>query len=123
MSLVFVIARDWKLRAAVRAELRERGVEALGMDSPDDAGRTIASGEMPAAVVLEGTAELVSDPGIKNLVTQVPTILIASRTEKIPLSPGQTEQNPRLGAVLYRPVRIEEIVSGVLGLLREGHAA
>jgi hypothetical protein len=123
MPLVFVIARDWKLRTAVRAELRERGVEALGMDSPDDAGRAIASGEIPAAIVLEGTAELVSDPSIKNLVSKVPSVLIASRTERIPLPVDQIEPNPHIGALLYRPVRIEEIVSRVLTLLQKGHAA
>jgi len=28
MPVVFVIATDWKLRTAVRAELRERGIDA-----------------------------------------------------------------------------------------------
>lgn len=115
MPVVFVIATDWKLRTAVRAELREVGVDALGMDSPNDAGRLLASNQMPAVIVLEATAELVGDSAIQNLVKRVPTILIPYRTETVPLPP--------VAAVLYRPVRIGDIVSKVRELLTRGHAA
>jgi hypothetical protein len=112
---VFVIATDRKLRTAVRAELRELGIDALRMDSPDDAGRTLARNQMPAAIVLEGAAGLVGNPAIQNLVKRVPTILIASRTETVPLPPNVI--------VLYRPVRIGDIVTKVRELLACGHAA
>jgi hypothetical protein len=115
MPDVFVIATDWTLRVAVRAELRELGIEALGMDSPDDAGGALASNQMPAVVVLEATAELVGNPAIQNLVKRVPTILIASRTETVPLPP--------VAAVLYRPVRIGDIIAKVRELIAGGHAA
>jgi hypothetical protein len=115
MPVVFVIATDWKLRAAVRAELRERGIDALGMDSADDVGRGLAGGAMPGVVVLEATAELAGDPAIQGLVVRVPTILVASRTESVPL--------PRVAAVFYRPVRIGEIVDKVGELLARGQAA
>jgi len=97
------------MRTAVRAELREMGVEALGMDSADEAGRAIASGGLPNAVVLEATAELLGNPRIQNLVQQVPAVLIASRTVKVSLPNGP--------AVLYRPVRVAEIVARVSELL------
>jgi DNA-binding response OmpR family regulator len=115
MPVVFVIARDWNLRAGVRAELRERGVEALGMDAPADAGRIISSGQLPAVVVLEAIPELAGDPRVRKLVESVPTILIASRTETIALPPVDT--------VLYRPVRVGEIVARVHELIARGHAA
>ena len=115
MPVVFVIATDWTLRAAVRAELRELGIDALGIDSPDDAGRALAGNQMPAAVVLEATAELAGNSAIQNLVQRVPTILIASRTETVPLPPA--------AAVLYRPGRVGDIVAAVRGLLARGHAA
>jgi len=115
MPVVFVIARDWSLRTGVRAELRERGIEALGMDAAVDAGRALALGEMPAVVVLEAVAELASDPAIRKLVERVPTILIASRTETLLLPP--------VDAVLYRPVRIGEITGRVQELIARGHAA
>jgi DNA-binding response OmpR family regulator len=115
MPVVFVIARDWNLRAGVRAELRERGIEALGMDAPADAGRAVASGQLPAVVVLEAVPALAGDPGVQKLVENVPTILIASRTQTVPLPPVDT--------VIYRPVRVGEIVARVHELITRGHAA
>ena len=103
------------MRTAVRAELRELGIDALGMDSADDAGRAIASGSLPNVVVLEATAELLGDPRIQNLVQRVPAVLIASRTVRVSL--------PDTPAVLYRPVRIAEIVARVSELLARTHAA
>jgi len=97
------------MRTAVRAELREVGVEALGMDSSEDVGRAIASGGLPNLVVLEATAELVGGPRIQDLIQHVPTIVIASRTEKVSL--------PNAAAVLYRPVSVAGIVSRVRELL------
>jgi DNA-binding response OmpR family regulator len=115
MPIVFVIARDWTLRTGVRAELRERGIEALGMDAPADAGRAIASGQLPAVVVLEAIPELAADIAIRKLVENVPTILIGSRTETVPLPPVDT--------VFYRPVTVGEIVARVHELIVRGHAA
>jgi hypothetical protein len=49
------------MHTAVRAELRELGIDALGMDSADDADRPIASGTFPNVVVLEATQGLLDD--------------------------------------------------------------
>ena len=113
--VVFVIATDWKLRAAVRAELRERAIDALGMDSAEDVGRALAGGAMPAVVVLEANGELGGDAAIQSLVGRVPTVLVASRTETMAL--------PRVAAVFYRPVRIGDIVAKVSELLERGEVA
>ena len=115
MPVVFVIATDWKLRAAVRAELRERGIDAPALDSAQDIGRLLASGTMPAVVVLEANAGLACNLAIQRLVERVPTVLVASRTETVPL--------PRVAAVFYRPVRIGEIVAKVSELLARGEVA
>jgi len=115
MPVVFVIAKDWKLRATVRAELRERGIDALGMDSAEDVGRALAGGAMPAVIVLEANAELAGDPAIQGLVSRVPTVLVASRVETVAL--------PRVAFVFYRPVRIGEIVEKVSELLGRGDVA
>ena len=48
------------------------------------------------------------------LVERAPTILVASRTETVPLPPVDT--------VFYRPVSIGEVVARVQQLLRRGHA-
>jgi hypothetical protein len=128
MPLVFVIARDWTLRTAVRAELRERGINALGMDSADDAGRALASGQIPAVIVLEGTSEFWSNAALRNLIARrVPTVWIASRTERIPEPPsvaGQSDADTQyIGVVLYRPIRVAEVVASVLDQLQKGQAA
>jgi hypothetical protein len=111
MPVVFLIASDWTLRAALGAELRERGVEALGMEASDEVGRALASGEMPSAVVLDATASVAADPTIRKLVETVPTVVVASRTETIQLPP--------VAAVLYRPVRIADIVEKIRRLLEQ----
>jgi DNA-binding NtrC family response regulator len=114
MPVVFVIAEDWALRAGVRAELRERGIEALGMESAADAGTALAANEMPSVIVLDSAAKAAADPAIQQLVARVPTIVIASRTESVQVSQATK--------IFYRPVRIVEIVSTVLELL-EGEKA
>ncbi len=115
MPIVFVISRDWTLRAAVRAELREAGIEALGMESEEDAGRALAAGSKPSAVVLDATAENAEGVSLENLARRVPFVLVASRTEPTPLRESAA-------VVLYRPVRVGEIVAQVQQLLR-GRAA
>lgn len=115
MPIVFIIARDWTLRTSVRAELREAGIDALGMDSPSDAGKALAAGELPSAIVVEAVTGLADDPRIASLVERIPAVLIASRVETVALPP--------VAAVLYRPARIGEIVAKVTDLLRKGHAA
>ena len=115
MAVVFVIARDWTLRTSVRAELLEAGIHALGMESPEDAGRALANGQFPAVVVVEATAGIADHPAIAAMASRVPTVLVASRAEKIDLPPA--------AALIYRPVRIGEIVHQVRELIRKGHAA
>jgi hypothetical protein len=112
MPIVFIIARDWTLRAALRAELRELGIDALGMESADDAGRAVAAGQIPSLVVLEA-ALLADSASIEGLIRRIPTILIASQTETVPLPPAR--------ALFHRPVRIGEIVARVRELLGQGH--
>jgi|SRR5580700_6711227 hypothetical protein len=118
MAIVFVIATDWQLRATVRAELRELNIDALGMDSPDDAGRALAANQMPEAIVLEATSDVASNPAIQSSIKRVPTVVIASRTESLPtfatddlsaLAPGSV--------VLYRPVTVGNVVKEVRAIL------
>jgi|HubBroStandDraft_6_1064221.scaffolds.fasta_scaffold92114_3 transposase len=115
MPVVFAIATDWKLRTAVQAELRERRIDALAMDSVEAVERVLASGDLPSVVVLEATAEYSGQPAIQRLVARVPTILIASRTE--------TVQLPQVAGVFYRPVSVAEIAEKVSELLARGQNA
>jgi hypothetical protein len=142
MPVVFVIARDSKLRVAVRAELRERGIEALGMELPDEAGRAIAVGEMPSSMVIEGLPEFTADAAIQQLMKRVPAVVVASRIEKISLagdpslaadhtadrasgdaSRATQTSADRRGKILYRPVTVGQIVAQVLEFLKQGYVA
>jgi len=114
MPTVFVIAKDWTLRAGVRAELREMGVEALGMETPDDAAQAIAGGTMPDAVVLDTATEDAAAPTVSQIARRVPLVLVASRTTPLPELPA--------ARVLWRPVRVGEVAASVRQLL-EGRAA
>ena len=120
MPTVFVISSDWSLRATVRAELLHAGIEALGMESVDDLAQAAAQGRAPSAVVLdvagEGSALSAAATGaLANLARRVPVVMVASRV-------GPTPPLESVAAVLYRPVRVGEIVARVRQLL-EGQAA
>lgn len=112
MPTVFVISPDWNLRALVRAELREMGVEALGMESLDAAETAVADGTLPDAIVLDASAPGIERPALTKLPERFPTLMVGS----------QTGPEPALSAamVLRRPVQVHEIVAKVKELL-EGH--
>lgn len=111
MPTVFVIARDWMLRSGVRAELRERGVEALGMESVADAERAIAGGTMPAAVVVDADdAPAAGVNALDAIARRAPMLVIASR-----MAAGAAP--PNAADVLARPITVGEIVARVLKLL------
>lgn len=109
MPRVFVIAQDWSLRTGVRAELREMGVEALGMESVADGLRAVAEGTLPDAVVLDSAAAVPAVEEIAALARRFPVLLVASRTEPRPEIPG--------AAVLWRPVSVGEVIQQVRHLL------
>ncbi len=54
-GIVFIIGRDWKFRALLRAELMEKGFEAMGFESLDEAGQLLASGTLPRLTVFDMT--------------------------------------------------------------------
>jgi hypothetical protein len=110
MPVAFVISEEWMLRAGVRAELRERGIEALGMETAADIGEAIARRELPAIVVIDSNAKAASDPAVQQLAGRVPSMVIASRASQIAFGSA--------AKVLSRPVQISEIVSAVMELLK-----
>jgi hypothetical protein len=113
MPVVFVIAEDWTLRTGVRAELRERGIAALGMDSAAEVGKTLAGGDTPGAIVLEAGTRASADPAVQRLCQSVTTFLVASRMQ----SREAASRGPA-AKIFFRPVQIGEIVSAVLEALR-----
>jgi DNA-binding response OmpR family regulator len=121
MPTIFVVSRDWTLRVTVRAELRHVGLDALGMESAEDVAEALAHGKAPSAVVLDAASEVAalshpaSRAALTNLAKRVPLLVVASRVDQAPPLEGAA-------AVLYRPVRVGEIVARVQQLL-EGQAA
>jgi DNA-binding response OmpR family regulator len=114
MLFVFVVSRDWTLRTALRAELRERGADALGLETADDIGKALAQGIVPSVVVID-SAELeheLSREQIANLAKQLAILVIDSRVAPAPQIPG-TER-------LERPITIGEIAARVQAHLAAG---
>jgi DNA-binding response OmpR family regulator len=111
MPAVFIVSGEWDIRGAIRAELREAGIEALGVETVDDMAQMIAGGIAPALVVLDG-AQLnrrEARQALENLSSRLPILVINSR-----LSPAPPL--PRAQTIL-RPVQVKEIVARVLTML------
>jgi DNA-binding response OmpR family regulator len=111
MPVVFIVSGDWDLRGAVRAELLEAGIEALGLETVEDMARVIASGISPSLIVLDGAQLHNSEArrALENLSSRVPVLVIDSRLGPAPPLPGAT--------TMVRPVQIREIVARVLAML------
>ncbi len=111
MPVVFIVSREWDLRGAVRAELREAGIAAMGMETVDDMAGTIAGGIAPDLVVLDGQYlhDLQTRQAVQNLASRVPVLVIDSRLNPAPPLPG--------AQLLSRPVQVKEIVAQVLARL------
>jgi DNA-binding response OmpR family regulator len=113
MAVVFVVSRDWTLRATVRAELREAGVDAMGLETADDVGKALANGIVPAVVVIdgEGLEQEQACEAIANLAHRTAVLIIDSKLAPAPTISGAER--------LARPVRIGDIVARVLARLAE----
>jgi DNA-binding response OmpR family regulator len=112
MPVVFIVSGEWDLRGAVRAELREAGMEALGMETVEDMARAIGGGMAPSLVVIDG-AQLHNPEtrqALQNLSSRrVPLLVIDSRLDPAPPLPG--------AKTLLRPVSVKEIVARVSAML------
>lgn len=108
---MFIVSGDWDLRGAARAELREAGIEALGLETVEDMARVIAGGISPSLVIIDGAQLHNSEMrrALENLSSRVPFLVIDSRLDPAP---------PLLGATtMLRPVQIREIVARILAML------
>lgn len=111
MPVVLIVSNDWNLRGAVRAELREMGIPALGMETVGDMAGIIAGGIAPAVVVIDG-AELhkpETGPALEKLSSRLPVLVIDSRLNRAPPLPG--------ARIMLKPVQVKEIVSRVREML------
>lgn len=111
MPVVFIVSGEWHLRGALRAELREAGIEALGMETVEDMAQAIAGGIAPAVIVLDGS--YLHSPqarqALQNVVSRLPLLVVDSRLNPAP---------PLAGAqIILRPVQLKDIVERVLATL------
>jgi len=109
MKKLLVVGADWKFRALLRAELRERGYDARGYESLAEAEAELASGEPPAALLLALPAgeSNQQQEQIARWALYLPVILVVAGSEKkLPEA-----ANIR---VLRHPVRVEDVVATVV---------
>lgn len=106
--VVFVISPDWTLRTMVRAELREAGVEALGMEGIRDMVEALHRGITPAMIVIDGVEleKPVTRETLEEMSRNIPVLVVDSRITPAPVLSS--------AEVLRRPVRVHDIVSRVL---------
>lgn len=111
MPVVLIVSGEWDLRGAVRAELREVGIDALGLETIDEVGRIIARGVAPSLIVVDGALlfETQTRAAIENMCSRLPVLVVDSRLNPATELPG--------AETMRRPVRVKEIVSRVLEML------
>ena len=111
MPVVVIVSGEWDLRGAVRAELREAGIEALGLESVEEMARMIAGGIGPSLVVLDGALlhKTETRQALQNLSARLPILVVDSRLNPAPPLPG--------ASTIRRPVQVQEIVARVLSML------
>ncbi len=107
-SIVFIIGRDWKFRALLRAELLEKGLEAMGVGSLDEAGQLLASGAPPRVTVFDmADFDAARDLGCLLALAQSGRLLLL-------ISPGmEPPQELCAATILARPVAIGTIVEEI----------
>ena len=111
MPTVFVIGEDWHLRANVRAELREQGIEALGMETLDAAEQALAQGSVPDAIVIDINSGPAAGASLAAFARHAPLLVVASRTAAVPAFDSAV-------AILWRPVSVGEVVEKILQFLK-----
>ena len=95
----------------MRAELREAGIDAMGMETVEDMARTIAGGVAPdrGGFGWPYLHNPQTRQALQNLASRVPVLVIDSRLNPAPPLPG--------AELLSRPVQVKEIVARVLARL------
>jgi hypothetical protein len=116
MAACFLAMRDDRIRALLRAQLREAGIEALGLESCDDLAEAIGGGAAPSVIVIDGAelSDAAAREALANVARRIPILVIDSPTAPAAQVPGAER--------IWRPVGIGDIVARVTALLA-GHTA
>jgi DNA-binding response OmpR family regulator len=111
MAIVLVISKDWLLRAGLRAELREHGVEALGFETTGDAAHALEPNHWPSLIVVEASEYPAVARWREHLKRSVPVLVVASGTESVQLLHAAD-------MLVRRPVRIGDLVAQIQTTLK-----
>jgi DNA-binding response OmpR family regulator len=111
MATVFVISPDWMLRAGLRAELREQGIETLGFATVGDAAQAVDAEHPPSVIAVEAAEYPTAARWRAGLQGHAPILVVASALESVP----DLENADRL---LMRPVRIGDVAAQIKNLLK-----
>jgi DNA-binding response OmpR family regulator len=116
---LILVAKDWRERAFIRAELIEEGIRTLAVEDMDEAEKWLKDPEIVPMIIVYDTKyqENVRDD-INRLLkysSSVPVLIIAGASEKKALG---TELGKLY--VVSRPITIGEVVRKVKEILRKG---
>jgi len=120
---LLLIAADGHTRALLLAELQEAGYNVVALPSLEVALAALATGRVNPALVLLDTqgnprADLRGVGQLLNFLEEdVPLVLIVGAYDAYALAPLRS----RVAAWLPRPLRIEDILTTVRGLLKKNH--
>jgi len=114
-----LVAKDWRERAFIRAELIEEGIRTLAVEDMDEAEKWLKDPEIvPMIIVYDTKYQKNVRDDINRLLkysSSVPVLIIAGASENKALGKD-------LGGLymVSRPITIGEIVKRVKGILRKG---
>lgn len=114
---VLLIIQDWKTRVLIRAELKERGIEALGVDNIKD-GLDWLESPLPypniSLVLIDLSSPTLESDDLSLLFEKrgdAPILIVGSRLFKWTL-PSDVES-------IYKPFTVQEVVEKIKGMLKQ----
>ena len=117
-SRIWLIARDWTLRALVRAQLLEEGHEVTAVEDWEALADLIQDDVMAPALII---AELAGDepPHVVALLRSLPVRRLVIRGSGAPSV--EALRSAGVDAVLSRPCTVGEVILAARALLGERH--
>ena len=113
MKQVFLVGKDWKARALLRAQLLEEGLEVEAHETAGDALKSLErQAYLPALLIADLSASDNPNAEVNQLASRadhIPIWIIASRTLHVQ---GALERRG-FEAVVFRPVDVGELVSRI----------
>lgn len=100
--LIFIIARDWRERVLLKAQLLEEGYQVEGFEVPED----LPLREKPALIIFNTFNQTYSEETLKRIkeaYPEAPILIIADTTDR------GVDYLQRYGPILFRPISIEEL--------------